>query len=256
MTETEWLACDDPSKMVKRARVGRRRKCRLFAVACCRAVWGLLVDERSRAAVEVAERHADGAATDEELRVAAAAANQAHDEMFRVLGKVGSSVEWAAAFAADANPLFAAKNVTWAVTHPRVLEEGGPRHDSADPVRHTPCTVTMRTGLLALALGKWQVNTVEKSEPTGAEHAVQVALIRDIFGNPFRPATLDPAWCSSTTTQLAAGIYDERAFDRLPILADALEEAGCADPDILAHCRGPGPHVRGCWVVDLLLGKS
>jgi hypothetical protein len=63
-------------------------------------------------------------------------------------------------------------------------------------------------------------------------------------------------WNDGTVVKLAQSIYDERRFTDLPILADALEDAGCADADILAHCRGPGPHVRGCWVVDLLLGKS
>ena len=81
-------------------------------------------------------------------------------------------------------------------------------------------------------------------------------LIRDIFGNPFRPVTFDPRWQSETVVALATGIYAERAFDRMPILADALEDAGCDHADILAHCRGDGPHVRGCWVVDLVLGKS
>jgi hypothetical protein len=81
-------------------------------------------------------------------------------------------------------------------------------------------------------------------------------LIRDIFGNPFRPVAVEPAWLTSTVTELARGIYAERAFDRLPILADALQDAGCENPDILDHCRGPGPHVRGCWVVDLVLGKQ
>lgn len=85
------------------------------------------------------------------------------------------------------------------------------------------------------------------------EHA---GLVRDIFGSPFRPVTIDPHWHTGPVTALAKAIYNERAFDRLPILADALEDAGCHDADILAHCRGPGPHVRGCWVVDLLLGKS
>jgi len=80
--------------------------------------------------------------------------------------------------------------------------------------------------------------------------------IRDIFGNPFRPVAFDPAWQSETVVALATGIYAERAFERMPILADALEEAGCDNTDILNHCRGDGPHVRGCWVVDLVLGKS
>jgi hypothetical protein len=81
-------------------------------------------------------------------------------------------------------------------------------------------------------------------------------LLRDIFGNPFRPVTLDPRWQTETVVALATGIYAERAFDRMPILADALEEAGCDNRDVLDHCRGNGPHVRGCWVVDLLLGKE
>ena len=85
---------------------------------------------------------------------------------------------------------------------------------------------------------------------------VQCELLRDIFGNPFRPVAVDPEWLTSTVVALARGVYDDRAFDRLPILADALQDAGCEDADILAHCRGDGPHVRGCWVVDLMLGKT
>lgn len=80
--------------------------------------------------------------------------------------------------------------------------------------------------------------------------------VRCIFGNPVRPVTLDPTWLSSTVKQLAESIYQERAFDRLPILADALEDAGCGNVDILHHCRQPGEHARGCWVVDLVLGKE
>lgn len=82
------------------------------------------------------------------------------------------------------------------------------------------------------------------------------AILRDIIGNPFRPVTFDPAWQTSTVTALAQAIYEEQAFDRLPILADALEDAGCTTADILGHCRGDGEHVRGCWVVDLVLGKE
>jgi hypothetical protein len=81
-------------------------------------------------------------------------------------------------------------------------------------------------------------------------------LIRDIFGNPFRPVKVAPAWRTSTGVELAQAIYDERAFDRLPILADALEDAGCTNADVLEHCRQTGIHARGCWVVDLLLGKE
>ena len=83
----------------------------------------------------------------------------------------------------------------------------------------------------------------------------QATILRDLFGPlPFRSVSLR---CSSLTARsLAESIYDDRAFDRLPILADALEDAGCTNRDILDHCRQPGEHVRGCWVVDLVLGKK
>src|SRR5205807_298981 len=85
----------------------------------------------------------------------------------------------------------------------------------------------------------------------------QLMLLHDIIGNPFRPVRFDPScltYNDGTVVKLARSIYDERAFDRLPILADALEEAGCQDGEILGHCRQPGMHVRGCWVVDCLTG--
>jgi hypothetical protein len=93
-----------------------------------------------------------------------------------------------------------------------------------------------------------------------AEKTAQAAMVRDLFGNPFRPKpAVDPSWLAwngGTVAKLAAAIYDGRRFADLPILADALEDAGCADADILAHCRGGGEHVRGCWVVDLLTGRQ
>jgi hypothetical protein len=89
------------------------------------------------------------------------------------------------------------------------------------------------------------------------ERAAQAILLRDILGNPFGVViTPDPTWLTSTVTSLAQAIYTDRAFDRLPILADALEDAGCTNQDILAHCRSNGEHARGCWVVDLLLGRQ
>ena len=80
--------------------------------------------------------------------------------------------------------------------------------------------------------------------------------IADLFGNPFRRVPFDPLWRSSTAVALAAGVYADRAFDRLPILADALEDAGCDAAELLAHLRGDGPHVRGCWALDLVLRKG
>jgi hypothetical protein len=210
MTEAEWLAGEDPMALLKAARYRfRHRKTRLFAVACCRLIWHLLTDQRSREAVEVAERYADGRASDEDLHRAAVAALAAHEEAFKAKGKEGACGEWAAPHAADPFAFRAATNASWMAA---VAAQG---------LRH-----------------------------------VQADLVRDIVGNPFRPAKLNWSWLTPDALALARTIYDDRAFDRLPILADALEEAGCTDADLLAHCRGLGPHARGCWAVDLLLGRG
>jgi hypothetical protein len=93
-------------------------------------------------------------------------------------------------------------------------------------------------------------------EVASQERRDLAALVHDIFGNPFRPVAFDPSWRTSTSIGLAQSIYESRDFAAMPILADALEEAGCDEPSVLTHCRSDGPHVRGCWVVDLVLGKS
>lgn len=260
MTEQEWLECTDPQKKLClfRGRLRNRynRKIRLFACACCRLIWEHLIDERSRDAVEVAERHADGNATDEELRAASAAASQAYREVFDVLGKAGASMEWAAVYAADAIPFHGARNVIWMASTPRHLEKRTKRPNDCDEIRHLPCAIAKDGGPISLVLGKWKVTMLMEVQATGAEKPIQLALLHDIFNNPFRPIALECSWLTPAVVRLTQGIYDNRDFDQLPILADALEEAGCTNADILAHCRGPGPHVRGCWVVDLLLGKE
>ncbi|QEG32421.1 hypothetical protein GobsT_72760 [Gemmata obscuriglobus] len=88
------------------------------------------------------------------------------------------------------------------------------------------------------------------------ERRAQVGLLRDIFGDLFNPAALSPEWITDTAVALSREMYHSRDFSAMPILADALQDAGCDSKIVLAHCRGPGPHVRGCWVVDLVLGKS
>jgi hypothetical protein len=101
------------------------------------------------------------------------------------------------------------------------------------------------------------VGTIGDYEPEGILGLPQSGfpVLRCIFGNPFRPVPLNPSWLTSTVLALASGIYSDRAFDRMPILADALQDAGCSNEDILNHCRGPGPHTRGCCVVDACLGR-
>jgi hypothetical protein len=110
----------------------------------------------------------------------------------------------------------------------------------------------LKTGLKQVA---WATPKATYGEVSGIE-ARRCALVRGIFGNPFRPIVLDPSWLTSTVVALARQMYESRDFSPMPILADALQDAGCDNPDVLAHCRGPGPHVRGCWVVDLVLGKA
>jgi hypothetical protein len=90
-----------------------------------------------------------------------------------------------------------------------------------------------------------------------AEVEAQAGLLRDIFGNPFRPVAFDPAWRTTDVMLLGQGIYEERAFDRMPILADALQDAGCDRDELLSHLRdATATHVRGCWALDLVLGKE
>jgi hypothetical protein len=88
------------------------------------------------------------------------------------------------------------------------------------------------------------------------ERQQQAALLRDVVQYPQSSVILDSTWLTSDVLALAEGIYQEKAFDRMPILADALQDAGCDNEDVLNHCRQPGEHVRGCWVVDLLTGRK
>jgi hypothetical protein len=121
-----------------------------------------------------------------------------------------------------------------------------------------PDQVLLAVGLSADAVaGLAQVWKLPRTKATrrATEELAQADLIR-CFGNPFRPITFSPEWRTDTTLSLAQQMYDSRDFGAMPILADALQDAGCEDEQLLTHCRGPGPHVRGCWVVDLVLGKE
>ncbi len=100
---------------------------------------------------------------------------------------------------------------------------------------------------------------IKRPDLIQADDGRKCVVLRDLFGNPFRPVTLSPLILhrnDGTARKLAQVIYDGRRFARLPILADAVEEAGCTDAELLGYLRGPGPHVRGCWAVDLVLGRE
>jgi hypothetical protein len=138
--------------------------------------------------------------------------------------------------------------------------QGEPRTGSADDYLRlsigsliTPKVIPAHIAwLVRAALTPSRYEQVHKWE----ECPEQADLVRDVFGNPFRPVAFDPAWRTSTAVAIARGMYEPRDFSAMPILADALQDAGCENADILDHCRGPGPHVRGCWVVDLVLGRG
>jgi hypothetical protein len=215
MTEAEWLAANDPTPLLEflRGKVSDR-KLRLFAVACCRKVWHLLLGEQSRHAAEVTERFADGEASEQELWDARSNAWEFADYLVHN-DEAYAHLDADAPNATDA-PAWAAES-------------------SVQPIR--------------------VVIAVQRALGT-AEGKAQPELLRCIFGNPFRPVTLKSSWLTATVLALANGIYEKRAFDRMPILADALQDAGCDNEDVLSHCRGENVHVRGCWVVDKLLAKE
>jgi hypothetical protein len=110
-------------------------------------------------------------------------------------------------------------------------------------------------GLMAVPASEG-IDDVIRFTDGGWSHPEHVPLLRDIFGNPFRPISFSPEWRTTTAVAIAQGMYESRDFGPMPLLADALQDAGCEVSGIIDHCRGPGPHVRGCWVVDSVLGKA
>ena len=221
MDEEEWLATSNPTAMLEDVELTDERKLRLFTVACCRRVWSHLPSDEDRAAVEVAERFADGAATPRELARACKNAEPS--------GRPRSDAAVAGWYAARQEADTTGCVLSASLIHANSVVP--PARRAADQER-------------------WD-------EADSAESAAQADLLRDIFGNPFRPVVFSPEWCSSTVVALAAQMYESRDFAAMPILADALQDAGCDSDEILHHLRDSNAtHVRGCWVVDLILGKS
>jgi hypothetical protein len=258
VTEAEWLAATDPTPMLEFLNEkASNRKLRLFAVACCERIWELLTDARSRSAINTLSRFADGRASEEEMENeilgAQTAAGAAEFSVWvAMLGR-----ETAERSARSAGQLYSyleverAKEVEAAVDADRASNA----HRAADHAAR--CVWGTRPNFAATShFVSWAAIYAARAVGEDTERLAQRLLVRDIFGNPFRPVTFDPSWITSTARLLAEGIYQDRAFDRMVILADALQDAGCYNDDILNHCRQPGEHVRGCWVVDLLLGKA
>jgi hypothetical protein len=219
MTEAEWQARKDVDLMLYDVRArGGGRKLHLFACACCRQLSSLLTDARLHAMLDLAERCADGQANPSALVAAA-----------RGCGSPGQSL---------GAPFWAAEAVTGLA----------PSCTGAAPEVSEVAACAARALRDAAGEPSWS-----------AARERQKGLLVDIYGSLFRTATFNPSWLrwnDGAVVKMVRAIYDGHRFGDLPVLADALEEAGCDSPDILAHFRNGGEHARGCWLVDLLLGKA
>lgn len=238
MNERQWLESNDPAAMlgfVRDSGGADDRKLRLFAVACCRKLWPLMSDAQACGGIELAERFADG----HDAELAGTTFSKLRRHYLRSKTETMEPVAVGCIAAAQSCLAPSAMDAAWST-----------------------CDV-MATLAGWAALGGLRVSASEAADfwSDAAERAResewegQAELLRDIVGNPFRPVTADPRWLTANVLDLARVIYEERALDRLPILSDALQDAGCDHEAVLGHCR-EGPHVRGCWVLDLLLQKS
>ena len=244
MTEAEWLTCTEPQNMMEfLGRKASNRKLRLFACGCCRRIWNLLSDVRSKRAVDLAEAFADELADQSSLESVTADLALIPNRYYGTFGLIMREI-----------------------LHQPVEQEGVEAlldvlldHDewATGAILASYCAVVSPSLApeVAVTTAAMARARPQFAEMLRAERVSQSVMIRDIFCNPFRPISSHPSWLTHTVISLAQGIYKDQAFDRLPILADALEEAGCTTAEILDHCRQPGPHVRGCWVVDLLLDR-
>jgi bacterioferritin-associated ferredoxin len=222
MTEQEWLKCTDLLKMLEFLRdngSASDRKLRLFACGRCRVLWAEMVDERSKQAVEVAEAFADRRGVSKKYR-----------SMLRDQRNEAERLAIEAFYVAI-------KRVS----------------------REHPHAIASLSAVFAAGTNCISVEPYLRPGFHFIEPIKVASILRELFGNPFRPITLDPAWLTwhdGLLVSMAQKMYDNRDFSDMPVLADALEEAGCMNPDILEHCRSGGEHVRGCWVIDALLGRS
>jgi hypothetical protein len=263
MTEVEWLASSDvyamhvflrdTTTLFKTRWQGYRsvprfafseRKSRLFAVACCRRVLHLMPTDEARDCVLAAELYADGRIGDDLLSAAVDASMRSCEHYWRRRR--------------------AARVPSYRFTYERA---------ALDALGRVHRQEGARAGVKGASAEAWAAATLFESSGEAQDEDIakqyqvllkdefvrQADFLRDIVGNPFQPVSVDPlwlAWNDRCIERIAQGIYEERAYERLPILHDALLDAGCDHQAILAHCRTAEGHVRGCWVVDLLLGKE
>jgi hypothetical protein len=217
---------------------GSDRKLRLFACACYHRIGHLLPHSVARATVQVAERFADGTASVAEFLKTEAAVRQLVTAL---------EPRWRASDGAE--------RITLHPTHAALALAGivcwcEPQKAAwyAASNAHLEVPYLANPGVGVHSRQRWEGEVAEKR--------AQCQLLREIFGDAFRSAVFAPDWRTDTAVSLARQMYESRDFSAMPILADALEEAGCTSADLLNHCRGGGSHVRGCWALDLVLGKE
>lgn len=273
--EKEWFAADRwqdlliplfPDSRYTRA-AGVRRKLRLLLCAAARLGWEVLPDDRLRRAVEVAERFAEGRATEKQLAAARTAAEKAHKAAEREQGRQelrsrdefnrrlkaarteAASEEWSSKWPADlAVPAAERKRAEFAA---RIAVCAAAEAVNVPTVEKglifVPDVVNPLEEFAARMPEWYEVGNDDRPDP-------RPALIRDVFGYPYAPVSVEAGWRTDTVAALAEGVAADGAYGRLPVLADALEEAGCDEQRLLTHCRAEGPHVRGCWAVDAVRG--
>lgn len=252
LTEGNWLAFNNPYEALNAVPGGvSQRKLRLLAVACCRRIWGLLPDHECRHVVEFAERLADGEGGEAErawlqtrmARVTAEYYHEAATPGSRASARFVASV--AASRAAGPPPRRGRLPSGGAISCADTWVSAAAA--TFDPAGHPPLS---NEGLTVGLIGRLP------------EARAQCELVRDIVGGPAQQGPPPPCCRTPTARALARAAYEDRSLPAghldpvcLGVLSDALEEEGCEDDELLSHLRSPGPHVRGCWAVDLVLGK-
>jgi hypothetical protein len=233
VNENEWLKCANPHEMLGflRGKVSDR-KLRLFAVACCCRAWHLLTSDRSRGKVWSAEQYADEPRSKRKIRKLYCMAqfdNALHESAdHAAIAALNPDALGAAFQAASDTSIHLAGGIKYSIMGGKFPKTAG-----------FPSILVTAPTVLA------------------SEETAQSDLLRCIIGPLLiRPITLDPSWLTPTVKALAHANYTDRNFEAMPILGDALEEAGCNNEDIMNHCRRQREHTRGCWVLDLLLGNS
>jgi hypothetical protein len=260
MTEADWLAATNPDALFDF--LGHKltdRKARLFSVACCRRIWELMSEERCRRLVEVGVPLGCKdlpSLSLRSLRNAVEAAERAADEpgnpaRLQVIADAAFAFQYASQYYA------ACYTESWGPVDHDLMATGSAAIAASAAATASAQYFGHRGAALqaARAVARYR-GSLDWGEVDPQERVAQCVLVREIFGNPFRPVVVLPEWRTEVVVGIATTAYAERSYEGLPILADALVDAGCDEELILGHCLGNDPHTRGCWVLDLLLDRK